>query len=186
MKKAILFDADGVVILPNKFREVLMQHGISPTQTRAFFGKEYQKCLIGKQTLKSCLPRHLKKWGWTKSYNDFIKLWLNSDSNLNTKLLEKISNLRRKGIKCYLATNQEHNRKRHLKLLLKNKFDGQFFSCELKKKKPNLNYFLAVKQKLKNHEIHFFDDKQENVKSAAKTGIKSHLYTCLGSLKEIK
>jgi hypothetical protein len=47
--KAILFDADGVVIFPWRFaRHLAREHGITPEMTRGFFQGVFEDCLVGK------------------------------------------------------------------------------------------------------------------------------------------
>ncbi|MCB0139116.1 MAG: hypothetical protein KDE50_04325, partial [Caldilineaceae bacterium] len=63
--KALLLDADGVVIFPWRFAQYLArEHGITPAQTRGFFGGVFLDCLVGRADLKEELPPFLAQWNW--------------------------------------------------------------------------------------------------------------------------
>ncbi|MDO8610720.1 MAG: HAD-IA family hydrolase [bacterium] len=64
-------------------------------------------------------------------------------------------------------------------------FDSYIISSDLKKIKPNPDIYLEVLKilKLKNNEVIFIDDKQENIDTAIQLGITSIKYTNLPELK---
>jgi hypothetical protein len=60
--KAICFDADGVVVNPQKqFSKFLeREHSISPVMTQDFFHGVFNDCLVGKAKLEEELPSFIK------------------------------------------------------------------------------------------------------------------------------
>jgi putative hydrolase of the HAD superfamily len=193
--KAIIFDADGVVINPKmQFAKYLDEKlGITREITACFFNRDFQKCLAGQKDLKKCLAPFVKKWKFQGSVDDFVKIWLKKDDQIDFKLLAEIEKLKKLGYKCYLATNQEKNRA----LYMKNKkefqetFDKLFFSCDLKTVKPQKDYYLKIEEDLKkidpgikSNQILFFDDSYAHVNMAKKVGWKAYFYSNLENFKK--
>src|SRR3989338_11545519 len=111
MIKAIIFDADGVLILAERFSEILdRDFGIPLEMTRSFFEGPFQKCRTGELDLKEAINPFLTDWGWHKGVDAFLDLWFEVDYKLDQELIEYIKALRQKGILCILATNQEKRR----------------------------------------------------------------------------
>lgn len=190
MIKAIVFDADGVVIkAPKMFSQILAEtRGVTTEQTLVFFKGIFQECLIGKADLKVELLPFLQKWGIEDKPEAFITQWFVAENHLVQEIIDLIFELRNKSIKCYLATNNEYNRTQFMRneMGFNNIFDEVYSSADLNAKKPEREFFtiLLKKIKLEPGEVLFIDDAYENIAVAEKMGIRSHLYSKFGKLEQ--
>lgn len=191
MVKVALFDVDGVAIATREkyFSQRLSQeYKVPQEKVMSLFKNEFPKCLLGQLDLKEELRGYLPKWGWKNSVDSLLQYWWSGENKQNTPVLEIIDGLRKKGIKCYLASDQEKNRANYLmeEVGLKNHFDGAFFSCDLGVGKGDKRYWESVLKTLgENPEsVVFWDDDKENVKIASETGISGKHYTDFEDLKE--
>lgn len=182
--KILLLDCDGVIITGKRFIEVReTELGINTKQADAFFMNIFQQCLIGKADLKKEIAPYLAEWGWKKSLNAFIEHWFSAESEVDSRLLQYVQELRQKGIHCYIATNQESYRTRYLKdvLRLDTAVDGMFTSCEIGFKKTSHEFFRSILHALppdtQPTDIVFWDDSQRHVDVANAVGIHAELYT---------
>ena len=185
MLKAVLFDADGVILFPRKkdFSDILAEdYGVPLEQILPLFKNEFKDCRIGKADLKEVLNRkYLGSWGWKGSAEELLAYWWRSEGQLNKPVLGLIRELREKGIRGFLASNQEKYRAEHLlkTLKLEKLLDGAFFSCNMGVGKNNPAFFerILTDLKVKPEEILFWDDEEENVAVAKEVGIDARLYT---------
>jgi putative hydrolase of the HAD superfamily len=183
MIKAILFDVDGVVVNPQLVfaKKLASDYNITTAETENFFKGIFQDCLIGKADLKKELPKYLKEWGWSETTDDLIDFWFECDSNIDQNLIKATQSLRKNGIKCYLATNQEKYRTDYMikEMKFNEKLDGIFASCDLGYKKPDKEFFQKVADQIpaiKPDEIMFWDNTENNVEAAKKVGFDARLY----------
>jgi putative hydrolase of the HAD superfamily len=190
MIKAILYDADGVIINSPRFSVMLERdYGISTKTTLPFFMGVFQECVRGNRDLKEILPPYLKQWGWKGSVDEFLDYWFKAEHKIDEPLIAHVRELRQKGIRCYLATNQERYR---INYMLKEmgfayEFDKVFASAHLGNRKPNALYFqkiLAELSPLQPEEILFWDDTPANIEAAKSVGIKAELYTDINKYRE--
>ena len=194
MIKAILFDLDGVVIINTgkRFSERLSEKlGISLEVISEFFDKDFRECSFGRADLKEKIAPYLVKWGFDGSVDDLLKFWFENEGTPNNEVLEIVTNLRLKGIKCFVATRQEKYRKEYLlnSVGLKEKFDGIFCTCDIGYDKSEKGYWDYVFQELnlKPQEIMFFCDSQKNVDMAKSLGVCAYFYEGVDFLrKEVK
>jgi putative hydrolase of the HAD superfamily len=191
MIKVILFDADGVVVnKPEVFSKKLSKdYKIPYEDILPFFKKNFQPTLTGDADLKQALLPYLKKWGWKKSVDEFLLYWFKSEHYLDKALIKYVKQLRKIGIRCYIATDNEQYRTAYLKkeMKLENVFDGIYSSAILKARKIDTTFFyklmLCIKQSNKD-EVLFWDDDMENVNAAKSFGIKAEVYTNLADFKK--
>ncbi len=181
--KAICFDADGVVVNPQKrfSKHLKKEHGISPEMTQGFFQGIFNDCLVGKAKLNEVLPTYLQDWNWRGSVDEFIQTWLQFDHVIDSRLLNAIQRLRQDGVICCLATSQECNRAEYMrtKMGFQDAFDHLFFSCEVGWQKPDPIYFQHIEKvlALEKDAILFWDDLEINVVAARENGWNAELYT---------
>lgn len=180
--KAVIFDADGVVINGQSFSVCFSRdYKISLKKILPFFENEFQLCLIGKADLKEELRPYLKKWGWKKPIDKFLDYWFKSEHNIDERIIKIIKALKKRGIKCYLATNQEKYRTDYMiaKMRFGKIFDKIFSSSSIGFKKPQRQFFEYVERDLKGirkEEVLYWDDRTENVRGAKKFGLNAETY----------
>ncbi len=181
MIKAVVFDADGVIVHGERFTERFARdHGIQLKNTQPFFEGVFQDCLAGKADLKKELKKHLGEWGWAGSVDELMKFWFSED-RLDERFFPLIDGLRKKGIRCYLATNNEKYRTDYLlkEKGLGRRFDAVFSSCSVGSKKPEPEFFAHILDKLDGitkEEVLFVDDDPENTAGAERFGFPTETY----------
>ncbi len=185
MIKAIVFDADGVIVRPKTWFFVPAEsiYGIPQKTFLEFIHNDFQRCIKGELELLDILPRLLKQWQVRVSASDFIRAWMEHEHHVDAVLLEQIQVFRASGTPCYLATNQERNRAEYMKheMGFQNLFDAIFISSELGTRKPEAAFYQKVQLALglEPSEILFFDDSNSNVQSAKNLGWLGETFTPL-------
>ena len=183
--KCILFDADGIIINSEKFSiQYQKEFGVSNDEMLPFFNGEFQKCLVGKADLKELVEPWLSKWKWDGTVEEFLEFWFKAEHKIDEEVAEIIEKLKKKGVKCFLATNQEKYRTKYMKkdMGFEGLFDYVFSSAEIGFKKPQKEFYEKVLKELKKKygietdEIIFFDDSQGHINEAKKLGIDGRLY----------
>ena len=176
--RAVLWDADGVLQhLPAGWEASMrpvVGHLVDDVETflaEAFAAE--RPALTGDARWVEVLPVLLEKWGIGESYDDALRVWLTIEPVAETR--ELVSALRTAGVRCYLATNQDEHRGRHMheNLGYAELFDDTFYSFELRVAKPDPSYFRAVLARLglPAGEVLFVDDNAANVESARRVGL---------------
>ncbi len=192
--KCILFDADGVVINSEMFSvQYQKKHKVSNDKMLPFFKGEFQNCLVGKADLIELVKPWLPKWKWEGTVDEFLQFWFKAEHNVDKKIITIIQKLRKKGIKCYLATNQEKYRTQYMKNEMKFEelFDHVFSSADIGHKKPEAEFYKFILDEIKNehkiypHEIMLFDDSKVHVDSAKELDIDAHFYENFEDFKEL-
>lgn len=191
MIRVILFDLDGLVIVGRKLLFSLRlseKKNIPKEKIDEFFLNDFRECSFGRADLKEKIAPYLLKWNYDGTVDDLLKFWFESENAIDLEVLKIITDLRSKGIKCYIATRQEKYRMSYLlnDLKLKGYFDGTFCTCDIGYDKWQKEYwdFVFDKLKLKPEEIMFFCDTQKNVDAAEKLGVKAFFYTNINLLKD--
>lgn len=189
MYKAILFDADGVLIHAERFSIRLeREYGISTDMTLPFFKGVFQKCLIGQADLKKTIASYLPQWGWKGTVDEFLKCWFESEHKIDAELVEFIKQLKSQGMRVYIATNNETHRTEYLihEMGFGEVFDKVYGSGHMGFKKPDHQFFdhIIKEQSLVPEETLFVDDDRENIESARELGLHAMLYTNLEDLKQ--
>lgn len=189
MIEAILFDADGVLINGREFSFHLEKdYGITREITTPFFTGPFLECLVGKADLKEVLSPYIKEWGWKGSGDEFLEYWFKSEHIIDQDLIKYIQDLRKKGIKCYLATNQEKHRAQYMldKMGFSTSFDKVYASSHLGHRKPDLEFFAKVMEDLGNIQkeaVLFWDDTPSHIDAAKGFGINAEIYTTFEDFK---
>ncbi len=184
--KAVVFDADGVVINSPGYFSVQYQKefGVSNDVMLPFFKGVFQECLVGKADLKEELKSVLNKWEWNGSVDDLLDYWFEIEHYIDGRVLDSIDKLKKKGIKCFLGTKQERYRTKYMEkeMGFSEIFDDIYSSAEVGYKKPDKKFFDFINKELdsrwniKPGEIMFWDDDLENVEAAGISGWSSYLY----------
>lgn len=191
MSRVMLLDADGVVIRPRhkyfseKFSE---EYGVPIDDIIPFFKDEYKRAAIGEVDIREVLPPYLEKWGWKGTVEDFLQYWYEGERDIDKRVMEVVRDLRQKGAKVYLASDNEAGRARYLmkEVGLQDNFDGGFFSSSLGVTKSQPEFFEKVASELqvKPDQIAYWDDDPKNADVARKVGINAQTYGSFAKFKE--
>ncbi|SEM74979.1 HAD-IA family hydrolase [Bradyrhizobium sp. OK095] len=99
---------------------------------------------------------------------------------VDAAIMNVVQSIRSLGTKCYLTTNQQVHRARHMSEALNyaGLFDGEFYSCRMGVAKPKPGYFEHVLAALKQpaESILFLDDRSENVAAAIQVGMRAEVF----------
>lgn len=179
MVKAIIFDLDGVIAVSDKrFSDRL---GISQELQDEFFKGIFLDLLVGKGDLKEELKKYAPKWGWRDSVEELLSLWFEGENVKDEGVINTIRELKKLGIKTYLATNQEKYRTEYArnKMGLGEIFEEVFSSSGVGylKKEPEFWQFVLGRIQAQPKEILYWDDSEDHVEAAASAGIQAELYT---------
>lgn len=191
--KAVLFDADGVLTLPEEVFSIVYAkaQNVDPEPFEQFFRSEWKSIVIGKKDLKESIMNNPELWHWDGDVDDLLKYWFETEDVRNGELIELIQEIKFRGIPCYLATEQEKYRGEYMKnIMFKDLFDEYFVTAELGVSKTEPEFFRIIIGELKCRqpgiqpdEIMFFDDSRSKVETACSTGINGHLYTSVDQVK---
>ena len=188
----ILFDIDGVLInLPFYFSKKLENKGYKLASLfldEFFHSEEYLKSLVGKADAKKLIEPYLRKMKWEKGVSEYFIEQFNFEIKyLDRNIMSEIKKLSKKGIKCFLCTDQEQYRLKFLtrRIELKILFSGCFASSDIGFRKCEKGFWEHV---IKNNNINpsemiFFDDKEINIDIATKEGIRAFLFTDFNNFK---
>jgi putative hydrolase of the HAD superfamily len=184
MIKGLLLDVDGVIVPEGTlfFPERLSGKIQVPIEeVQHFFYKEFIDCLEGRLDLKEAFTKVLRHWGWMGSVDELLKFWFEQEKDTDPRLLAKVTELRSRGYKCYIASNQEKYRAEYLlsEVGLREQFDGAYFSCYVGAAKHRQTFFRRVLESLpeyKPEELMFWDNDEAYVFNAGQCGIEAHPY----------
>ena len=174
----VLWDADGVLQhLPDGWEASMRPVvGHLVDDVEGFLAEAFEAerpTLAGQGRWVEVLPVLLERWGLADSYDDAMRVWLTIEPVVETR--EVVRSLRAGGVRCYLATNQDEHRGRHMHETFgyADLFDDAFYSYELGVAKPDPAYFEAVLDRLSlpPEQVLFVDDNRVNVESARSVGL---------------
>jgi len=184
MITTILFDIYGMIIRrEERFSQRFSKEFKVPIEKLTpFFKNDFQLCLTGKADLKEELKKHLAEWGWQKSTEELLQYWFENDKDIDERILNSVKELREKGIKCFLNTQNEKYITNYVleNLELKNYFDGTFSSNEIGHIKLEQEFWQAVYEKLgkpNKERVLCWDDDEKNIEAARKFGFSAELYS---------
>lgn len=149
--------------------------GISRDALRsAFFVPRWQDIVSRRKPLVPELAEVLAEIAPDVSVDAFIDYWFANDSRIDSAVLDAVSEIRCRGDRVYLATNQEHMRAAYLMedMGLREKVDGIFYSASLGYQKPSPEFYSLVTQatSVAPESIVLIDDTEENVQAARASG----------------
>jgi len=194
MIKVILFDCDGPIIKRTKYfsQRLKEKQGIvaDSQDEQSFFNNEFLLCEKGHADLKEEMDKRLKIWGWTGTVEELMDFWFSGEAEVDLEMSAYIKELRSKGIKTYLSTNNEKYRVDYLwdVVGLKNVLDGKLPSCELGHLKPETKFWEQAYKRLSNiskDEVLVLDDAQSAIDSAKEFGFKAEFYKNFESFKKV-
>jgi HAD superfamily hydrolase (TIGR01509 family) len=173
---AVLFDADGVIQRPSaKTRDAWLELLGPGRDVDAFVAALFQAerpALEGQADFVEALTGLLVEWECRGSLNDALAAWTMIEVDPDVPRI--VRTLRRSGVGCYLATNQESHRALCMsgKLGYRDLFDREFYSCRMGVMKPSIAYFEKILKELDltPARVLLLDDHAPNVDSAREVG----------------
>jgi putative hydrolase of the HAD superfamily len=191
MIKAVIFDLNGVFLVSRPLsKRVEEEYGIPGDK----FWEALRKVL--NETRKSnaesffkLLRPYLKELNFSISEKEFFDFWF-SGEKLVPEVLKYTKELRKKGIKVFILSRNFRERTEYYREnfpeIFKN-INKAYFSWETGLIKPDPKAYTAIlkENNLKPEECVYFDDSEENIKSAESLNIKAYKYEGLETTKEI-
>ncbi len=189
--QSVIFDADGMIIDRTlRFSERFSREFDVPIgKMSGFFEGPFKKCRVGKADLRVELQPYLTLWKWKGTVDELLVYWLEGEGKPNKLFLTELETLRRNGVSCYLATDNEKYRSEHLKytLGLEKLFDGVFSSADFGTVKSEVAFweqvFVIVGDHMRKDEVLVWDDDEQNIITAKTFGFNAELYTDFASYK---
>ncbi len=179
----LLFDADGVVQRSHTFwrdgflpllagsGELALDHftaDIEKTESECLESLDFAERLLGV----------LKKWRLENSLQEVLKVLNGID--VYPEVIELVRSVRKAGVACHLASNQQALRAEHMSAVLNYRevFDQEFYSCHLGIAKPKPEFFEEITIRLGQpaESLLLLDDRRENVLAARKVGLLAEVY----------
>jgi putative hydrolase of the HAD superfamily len=181
--RAVLFDCDGVLQRPaNDWAgEVGQLTGLEGDRLDAFLGDlstAEQPVLDGSEPFAGPLARVTASWGLPVRAEDLLDVW--QHLAVDAGMLDAVRDLRARGVRCAIATNQHRERAVYMRRELgyERLFDPMVVSGEIGVAKPDPAYFRHAVELLglPAAQVLFVDDVQANVDSARTVGLAAHLF----------
>jgi putative hydrolase of the HAD superfamily len=193
MIKVILFDCDGPIIKREKYFSQRLKElgkGLNDDLVTKFFREEFLEIEKGKADLKRALEDKILSWGYKGTVKELMDFWFEGEAEVDQQMKNYIISLRKKGIKCYLATNNEKYRTEYLWNVagLKDFLDGLFSSCYSGYLKPQIEYWEEAYKNLSvtpKNKILFWDNLPAAVESAKRFGFNAEVYNSFEEVKKI-
>lgn len=171
----VLLDADGVMQDLRSGWEVTFASlfGDRAEEFVARIAMDEQPSLRGEVPFTPVLAAALEEFGLEEDVRTVYARWLDIVVDERSRAL--VHDLRRRGLGVHLATNQNPERRDHMRDVLEydDLFDSSFYSCELGVAKPDAAYFSTVLDRLgvPAGEVLFVDDSVANVDGARGVGL---------------
>jgi len=176
--RAVLFDCDGVLQRPaNDWAgQIGTATGLHDEELERFLAEvstAEQPVLDGSEPFTVPLARVLAHWGLTVRAQDLLHVW--QHLVVDPGMLEAVEDLRARGTRCAIATNQHRERAVYMRRELgyDRLFDPMVISAEIGVAKPDPDYFRRALEllDLPAGQVLFVDDVLANVESARSVGL---------------
>ncbi len=178
----VLFDADGVIQRPTIDWRATLATFIRPDQSAEEFVDDLmvseRPSIRGEGDFRAAVAEVLARWESATPVEEAIQPWRSFEAD--PVVVDLIHQLRKAGIGCHLATNQQlyrrgimQDERRYGEL-----FDQTFYSCDLGVAKPEPAYFHAILDSVgkQGSSVLFIDDNEPNIKGALTAGLHAELY----------
>lgn len=185
--EAVVFDLDGVITLGEDEhgnfkwqKDVEADLGLTAADIARFFTSPAAKqFMVGQADLKQALKEFLPTTNATADVEAFVKYWLSKDMFIDANMVNFSNALRAKGIKTFIATNQERYRTAHFwdHHKMSENFDGMFASYQVGFQKPDAEFFKYVNSRLPvATNVLFLDDKAKNAEVSEVVGWQGYFF----------
>jgi putative hydrolase of the HAD superfamily len=149
--------------------------GLSVSVLQEKFFKPYWSDIVtGRQPLVKQLKAVLADIAPHLGVETLINYWFDNDARIDLDVLDGLACYRNKGVRVFLATNQEHLRAKYLMetLGLSAHVDGMLYSAALGHRKPSPEFYRLATGKVDAlpSDIVLIDDTPANVEAATAFG----------------
>jgi putative hydrolase of the HAD superfamily len=131
--------------------------------------------LTGQGDFREDLQAVLRRAGVGVPVDEVLRLW--SRIEPVPGMLDLVAELRAREYPCFVASNQQRYRARHMSTVLGygRAFTGEFYSCALGATKPDPAFFRAILRELdlEPEGLLFVDDHEPNVDAARTLGVRA-------------
>ncbi|MDX2144514.1 MAG: HAD-IA family hydrolase [Rhodospirillaceae bacterium] len=182
--KALLIDADGVIQKPTRDWTEAFESlfALSDRETATKFKADVDAAealtLTTHGGFREELEKVVAKWRLGYKADQVIEVMYSivcHEENMSV-----FRSLRRQGIVCCVASNQQTGRAQHMSenLGYRGFFDHELYSCRLGAAKPDRKFFTAALTTIGQppSSTLFIDDREENVAGARRAGLNAELY----------
>ncbi len=181
MKRCLMLDVDGVLVngRPEDGQpwatDLERDLGISPQRLQTvLFVPHWADIVTGRKKLFDVLETCLPELSHALSAQAFIDYWFENDSGIDEAVLAACDELRGRGMRIFLATNQEHMRANYLmdRFGFREHVDGIVYSAQIAARKPQRAFFDAAMTRIGSAPEHILlvDDTKANVDAAREAG----------------
>ena len=174
--EVLLWDCDGVLQHGRFDWRVRLDSTVRPGFAEQVFRAELP-ALRGERPLRAVLTDLLEDEGEDPpvTVEDLLGIWEQFD--LDPEAVAVLTAVRRLGVPCLLATNQQDHRVRHMREVrgYDDLVDGSYYSSELGAMKPDPEFFQRILEDLDlpADRVGFVDDVPANVEAALSVGIRA-------------
>lgn len=190
----LMMDVDGVLVRGRPkdglhlFTDLEADLGLSPDLLReAFFKPHWEEVVTGRAPLVERLASVLARVRPGLAAEALIAYWFENDSRIDQEVLAAMATYRRRGLRIYLATNQEHLRASYLmtEMGLGAHVDGIIYSAEIGHRKPSPDFYQIAAERAgaPAAQIMLVDDTLANVEAARQCGWRADHWTGDGDLR---
>lgn len=193
MIKNVILDLIGVIIASRYLTERMQEkYGIPIDDSKEVLSEIMQ---VVRQpnapSIYSLWHPYFERWGKNITEEEFLNFWF-SEEEVVQEALDYIKELRGKGIKVFILSNNFKERTQYYRTNFPKLFDnldGSYFSWESGYVKPGENSEawrdILDKENLDSSETIYFDDQDKNVEAARACGIHAYKYETLEELKRL-
>lgn len=184
----ILFDADGVMQrTDDSWHDTLVgllgERGEADGESFVLAIQQAEKpTMDGRTDIVEAMTGVLREFSVDADVDDILDVWTKIEPN--PTMISAVLELRRQGVQCCLATNQQTSRATWMRdnLHFDEVFSEQFYSCELGLAKPDPAYFTTIVERLdvRPGSVLFIDDTEVNITGAREAGIYADLFRRYG------
>jgi len=182
MKKAVIFDLNGVFIVSPKLSDRFADtYGVAPEGfLPALSDVMAHVRMPGARAMYSYWQPYFAQWGLDISEREFTAFWFDAEKE-NKEMVELARELKAKGVKLFILSNNLSERSAFYDKyfpFLKELFEKQYYSWQTGFVKPDTRCFTTIlyENALAPEECMYFDDSPKNVAVAQGLGIESYVY----------
>jgi len=182
MKKAIIFDLNGVFIISPRLSDRFnIDFGVTVDDFMTVLQEIMNKVRLSNAvSIYSLWKPYLDRWQINFTEEEFLDYWFKVEKE-NLELTDLAAKLKQKGYKLIILSNNFNERAKYYSenfKFLSSLFEAVYYSWQTGYIKPDIRAFELI---LKNHGLKpedclYFDDSEKNVDLATSIGIESYIF----------